>query len=122
MPQASKAFIHLARGDRRIAQALLHVYKHGGIFDAWSEFFDYDRWMKHFSEVEIDPAFYAHRPFAKDEILPWDIIDIGVTKEFLLRENKKAHESVTTPNCREKCSACGANCLGGEKTWCNQKH
>ena len=77
--------------------------------------------MQVFDACGVDPAFYANREFGKEEVLPWDIIDIGVTKEFLLRENKKAHESKTTPNCREKCSACGADCLGGEKTWCNRK-
>lgn len=110
-----------ARGDRKLCKALLEAHKDGIKFDAWDEYFDYDKWMAVFEKCGIDPAFYANREFGKDEILPWDIIDIGVTKEFLLNENKKAHESVTTPNCREKCSACGANCLGGEKTWCNRK-
>ncbi len=111
-----------ARGDRKLGACLLEGHKAGLKFDAWDEYFDYEKWMSVFEKCGIDPAFYANREFGKDEILPWDIIDIGVTKEFLLRENKKAHESKTTPNCREKCSACGADCLGGEKTWCNQKH
>lgn len=110
-----------ARGDRKLGACLLEGHKAGLKFDAWDEYFDYEKWMSVFEKCGIDPAFYANREFGKDEILPWDIIDIGVTKEFLLRENQKAHESKTTPNCREKCSACGANCLGGEKTWCNQK-
>ena len=110
-----------ARGDRKLGACLLEGHKAGLKFDAWDEYFDYEKWMSVFEKCGIDPAFYANREFGKDEILPWDIIDIGVTKEFLLRENQKAHESKTTPNCREKCSGCGANCLGGEKTWCNQK-
>lgn len=110
-----------ARGDRRLCKAMLAAHKAGLKFDAWDEYFNYEKWMEVFEECGIDPAFYANREFGKDEVLPWDIIDIGVTKEFLLRENKKAHESKTTPNCREKCSACGADCLGGEKTWCNRK-
>lgn len=111
-----------ARGDRKLGACLLEGHKAGLKFDAWDEYFDYEKWMSVFEKCGIDPAFYANREFGKDEILPWDIIDIGVTKEFLLRENQKAHESKTTPNCREKCSACGANCLGGEKTCCNPKH
>lgn len=111
-----------ARGDRKLCKVMLEGHKAGLKFDAWDEYFDYEKWMSVFEKCGIDPAFYANREFGKDEILPWDIIDIGVTKEFLLRENAKAHESKTTPNCREKCSACGANCLGGEKTWCSQKH
>ncbi len=111
-----------ARGDRKLCKVMLEGHKAGLKFDAWDEYFDYEKWMSVFEKCGVDPAFYANREFGKDEILPWDIIDIGVTKEFLLRENQKAHESKTTPNCREKCSACGANCLGGEKTWCNQKH
>ncbi|MBE6643321.1 MAG: TIGR03960 family B12-binding radical SAM protein [Ruminococcaceae bacterium] len=110
-----------ARGDRKLCRCMLEGHKAGLKFDAWDEYFDYEKWMSVFEKCGIDPAFYANREFGKDEILPWDIIDIGVTKEFLLRENAKAHESKTTPNCREKCSACGANCLGGEKTWCSKK-
>ncbi len=110
-----------ARGDRKLCKALLEAHKDGIKFDAWDEYFDYEKWMNVFEKTGIDPAFYANRQFGKDEILPWDIIDIGVTKEFLLRENVKAYESKTTPNCKEKCSACGADCLGGEKTWCHRK-
>lgn len=110
-----------ARGDRKLCKVLLEAHKAGIKFDAWDEYFDYEKWMEVFEKCGVDPAFYANREFGKDEVLPWDIIDIGVTKEFLLRENQKAHESLTTPNCKEKCSGCGANCLGGEKTWCNRK-
>ena len=108
----------LARGDRRLSDALELACNEGFTFDAWSEFFDYDKWMSVFERSGIDPAFYANRRWSYDEILPWDIIDCGVTKEFLIRESKKAHEGVATPNCREKCSGCGANKLGGERTCC----
>jgi len=110
-----------ARGNRKLCAALLEAHRQGIKFDAWDEYFDYDKWMKVFETCNIDPSFYANRTFGKDEVLPWDIIDIGVTKEFLIRENAKAYESKTTPNCREKCSACGADCLGGERTWCHRK-
>ena len=110
-----------ARGDRKLCKAILEAHKSGMKFDAWDEYFSYEKWLEIFEKTDIDPAFYANREFGKDEVLPWDIIDIGVTKEFLLNENKKAHESVTTPNCKQKCSACGANCLGGEKTWCRRE-
>ncbi len=108
----------LARGDRRLSDALELACKEGFTFDAWSEFFDYNKWISVFERTGVDPAFYANRRWSYDEILPWDIIDCGVTKEFLIRESKKAHEGSTTPNCREKCSGCGANKLGGERTCC----
>ena len=108
----------LARGDRRLSDALELACKEGFTFDAWSEFFDYNKWISVFERTGVDPAFYANRRWSYDEILPWDIIDCGVTKEFLIRESKKAHEGVSTPNCREKCSGCGANKLGGERTCC----
>ena len=108
----------LARGDRRLSDALELACKEGFTFDAWSEFFDYNKWISVFERTGIDPAFYANRRWSYDEVLPWDIIDCGVTKEFLIRESKKAHEGATTPNCREKCSGCGANKLGGERTCC----
>ena len=111
----------LARGDRRLADALELACREGFKFDAWSEFFDYDKWMSVFERSGIDPAFYANRRYSYDEVLPWDIIDCGVTKDFLIRESKKAHEGETTPNCREKCSGCGANRLGGERSCCPKK-
>ena len=111
----------LARGDRRLADALELACREGFKFDAWSEFFDYDKWMSVFERSGIDPAFYANRRYSYDEVLPWDIIDCGVTKDFLIRESKKAHEGETTPNCREKCSGCGTNRLGGERSCCPKK-
>ncbi len=112
----------LARGNRTLCAALALAAKEGFCFDAWDEFFDYDKWMSVFERTGVDPAFFANRAFGLDEILPWDIIDCGVTKEFLLRERAKAYEAATTPNCREKCSGCGANRLGGERTPCPTCH
>ena len=103
----------LARGDRRIGKALLEAFHRGFNLDAWSEHFKFDEWMEIFREVGLDPDFYACRRRAEDEIFPWDHLDIGVTKEFLLAENRKAHESTTTPNCRQQCSHCGATCFKG---------
>ena len=103
----------LARGDRKIGQALLKVYEKGGIFDAWSEYFDYQRWVDAFAECGIDTDFYTMRERDLDEISPWDFIDIGVSKEFLKREWKNAHDEKVTPNCRMKCSGCGAMKFGG---------
>ena len=108
----------LALGDRRLSKALLLAHERGFGFDAWDEYFDAEAWMKVFADSDIDTAFYANRRRADDEVLPWDIIDVGVTKEFLLREKKKAYEEKTTPSCREQCSGCGANCLGGKDTCC----
>ncbi|MBQ9760864.1 MAG: TIGR03960 family B12-binding radical SAM protein [Clostridia bacterium] len=108
----------LARGDRRLADALELACKEGFCFDAWDEYFDYDRWIDVFRRTGIDPAFYANRRFGNDEILPWDVIDCGVSKEFFLREQARAYAAATTPNCREKCSACGANKLGGVRAIC----
>ena len=110
-----------ARGDRKLCAALLEAHKRGIRFDAWEEFFSYDAWMEIFSAVGVDADFYTTRGFGLDEILPWDIIDCGVDKSFLLRERTKAYETKTTRNCMEACSACGADKLGGEQTWCNRE-
>lgn len=110
-----------SKGDRRLSKAIALALSKGMRFDAWDEYFDYDKWMGVFEECGIDPSFYANRKIGFDEILPWDVIDIGVNKSFLISENKKAYESKTTPNCKEKCSGCGANKLGKELTWCPKK-
>lgn len=98
----------LARGDRRLSQAILEVYNNGGYFDAWNEFFDYSRWLDAFEKCGIEPDFYTKRLRDDNEIFPWDFIDVGITKEFLLREWKTALSEKVTPNCRMRCSACGA--------------
>ncbi len=108
----------LARGDRRLSKALELAVREGFKFDAWDEYFDYDRWISVLERSGIDPAFYANRELGEDEVLPWDIIDCGVSKEFFLRERKNAYSEKTTPSCREKCSACGAHKLGGKDTCC----
>ncbi len=103
----------LARGDRRTGEAVLNAYRSGCMFDAWNETFDFEKWKKAFSDAGLDMDFYTLRERPEDEIFPWDFIDIGVTKEFLLREWKKAFKEEITPNCREKCSACGASVFKG---------
>ena len=98
----------LARGDRKVADVLELAYKKGALFDAWSEYFRYDLWMESFEELNIDPEFYTLRQRPLDELLPWDFINAGVTKKFLQKEWKTAMEETVTPNCRMKCSGCGA--------------
>ena len=106
-----------ARGDRRLGKALLLAADMDVMFDAWDECFDFDRWMEIFESADIDPKFYT-RAFALDEVLPWDIIDCGVTKQYLLRERERAYAEKTTPSCKENCNGCGANKLGGKNRWC----
>ena len=111
----------LAKGNRKMSKALLSAHKAGRMFDAWDEYFDYDAWLAAFAEAGIDPKFFAEREIPLDEILPWDVIDCGVDRRFLLRERKKAYESTTTPCCKESCAGCGANKMGGNCTWCPGK-
>ena len=103
----------LARGDRRAADVILKAYQKGALYDAWSEHFRYDLWKEAFAETGIDLDFYTLRERPVTEILPWDFIDAGVTKKFLIREWENAHKETVTPNCREKCSGCGAMKYGG---------
>lgn len=103
----------LARGDRRIADVLESAYRKGAIFDAWSEYFRYDLWMEAFEEVGLDPEFYTLRERPLDEIFPWDFISIGVSRKFLEKEWEKAHREEVTPNCKMKCSGCGAGVYKG---------
>ena len=98
----------LARGDRRTSRVILEAYRLGALFDAWTEHWDYDRWLKAFENTGVDMDFYTKRVRDEEEIFPWDFIDIGVTKSFLLREWKRAHEEQVTKNCRAGCSGCGA--------------
>ena len=99
-----------ARGDRRLNKVVLEAFKLGCKFDGWGECFDYDKWMKAFEICGVDPAFYNHRKRNFDEVLPWSHLDYAVSEKFLQKENMLAHEGVTTPNCRENCSNCGAAC------------
>ena len=107
-----------ARGDRRLSKVLKAAHERGFAFDAWDEFFDYGKWCEVFSDCGIDMSFYANRNFGEDEVLPWDIIDCGVSKEFLLRERHLAYESKTTANCKEKCSGCGASSMAKSEEDC----
>ena len=100
-----------ARGDRRLGPVLVEAMNNGAKMDGWDEYFDYNAWLKAFDACGVDPTFYTVRGFAEDEILPWDHIDVGVTKKFLLRERKRAYEGLVTPDCRQSCSGCGADCL-----------
>ena len=100
-----------ARGDRKVADVIETAWRHGAKFDAWSEYFDFDRWLAAFEACGVDPAFYANRTREKDELLPWDVTSVGVTKDFLWRERERAYEAVITPDCRVQCTGCGANKL-----------
>ena len=102
-----------ARGDRRVSKALLEAYRLGCIYDSWGEHFRYDLWMQAFENTGVDIAFYNLRERDLDEVLPWDFINIGVSKEFLKREWKNAMEEKVTPNCRMQCAGCGAATFGG---------
>ena len=102
-----------ARGDRRTAKILYDAYKAGCLFDSWSEYFRNDLWMEQFEKNGLSLDFYTSREREKDELLPWDFIDAGVTKEFLWREYTKAKEEQVTPNCRKGCAGCGAKQFHG---------
>ena len=107
-----------ARGDRRMGQVLLRAYQKGCMLDGWTELFKYDMWREAFAELGIDPAFYAYRRREKDEIMPWDVIDCGVTKEFLWREKEKAEKAQTTKDCRKCCNGCGLQRFKGVCKYC----
>ncbi|MDO5127224.1 MAG: TIGR03960 family B12-binding radical SAM protein [Eubacteriales bacterium] len=103
----------LARGDRKLSAAIYDVYQNGGIFDAWTEYFDMKRYEDAFSRNGIDVMFYAARERNIDEVLPWDHIDTGVTKAHLVKEWENAKHGIITKNCREKCTGCGCALYGG---------
>lgn len=103
----------LARGDRKLCQVIYDVYQSGQIFDAWTEYFDKSNWDNALEKNHIDIGFYTYRDRSVDEILPWDFIDIGVTRKFMEKEWERAQAEVVTPNCRMKCSGCGAAKFGG---------
>lgn len=98
----------LARGDRKVGEVIYEAWKSGCRFDSWSEFFDYAKWQKAFEKCDVSPEFYANRRREYDEINPWDFIDIGVTKDFFIKQNKLAYQNVSTPHCRLQCAGCGA--------------
>ncbi len=107
-----------ARGDRKMGKVLLRAFEKGCILDGWSEQFKYEAWREAFEETGVDPAFYAFRRREKDEILPWDHIDCGVTKEFLWREKEKAEKAITTKDCRQGCNGCGLQRYKGVCSFC----
>jgi len=110
-PETSYLEAVFSRGDRRLAEVLETAWKNGARLDAWSEYFDFRRWMDALSACGLDGDFYAHRVREKDEVFPWSVPSVGVSREFLWRERERCYESVTTPDCRTRCSGCGANCL-----------
>ena len=101
-----------ARGDRRVGKAILEAYRRGCLFDSWSEYFHNDLWMESFDACGLDIGFYTTREREDDEIFPWDFIDCGVTREYLLREWHKAQTQTVSPNCKAQCQGCGANRFG----------
>lgn len=105
----------LARGDRRVGKAIYAAWKRGCKLDSWDEYFKFDAWKEAFEDAGLDMRFYANRRRSYDEVAPWSHIDMLVSHEFLVEENRRAHQGITTPNCREKCSNCGvAKCVGGD--------
>ena len=112
-PEVSFLEACFARGDRKLSDVLYEAWRLGCLLDGWSEQFRYDLWLKAFENCGVDPAFYANRAREKDELLPWDFIDAGVTKAFLLKENEKAQNAQTTSDCRHLCHGCGLNRFEG---------
>ena len=110
-PDLSRLEAVFARGNRRLAPVIEEASLQGARLDGWDEYFRYDIWQDAMKKYGIDPAFYTTRGYAEDEILPWDTIDVGVNKKFLLRERKQAYAGAITPDCRHGCAGCGANCL-----------
>jgi len=103
----------ISRGDRRLCDVLEAAFRKGAKLDAWEDYFSLPRWLEAFDECGLDPHFYANRRREHGEVMPWAHIDVGVSDAFLMREHDRCYEGVTTPDCRTKCSACGANCLIG---------
>ena len=104
----------IARGDRRVGKAIELAYKLGALFDGWSDQFNPFIWQQAFEQADIDPVFYTHRKRPVDEKLPWDFIDMGISKKFLQREWERSKEGITTPNCRDACAGCGLGCRNGQ--------
>ncbi|WP_427338987.1 TIGR03960 family B12-binding radical SAM protein [Caloranaerobacter sp. DY30410] len=108
-PELSFLEAVFARGDRRLSKALIRAWQKGCKFDGWADYFNYEKWMETFRETGIDPSFYANRHREYDEVLPWDFIDVGVSKKYLIKENEKAKEGILTRDCRKGCTGCGIN-------------
>ena len=99
----------VARGDRKIGKVIYDAFKAGAKFDGWSEYFNLDIWKEAMAKNGLDIAFYANREREYEEVFPWDHIDVGVTKKFLIRENEKSKQDAVSPDCRHKCNGCGVN-------------
>ena len=110
-PDLSRLEAVFARGDRCVGTVIEEAMKRGAKLDGWDEHFNYQTWLDAFDACGVDPDFYTVRGYGEDEILPWDMFDVGVTKRFLLCERHKAYRAVVTPDCREGCAGCGANKL-----------
>ena len=110
-PELSRLEAVFARGDRRLGPVIEAAVSHGARLDGWDEYFRYDTWLDAFQECGVDPDFYTVRGYGEEEILPWDTIDVGVTKKFLQLERKRAYNAAVTPDCRHGCAGCGANQL-----------
>jgi radical SAM family uncharacterized protein len=110
-PELSRLEAVMARGDRRLGAVIEEAVRSGARLDGWDEHFSYQTWMDAFDKCGIDPNFYTIRGYAEDETLPWDTVDVGVSKDFLLREKKQAYCEKVTPDCRHHCAGCGANKL-----------
>lgn len=110
-PDISRLEAVTARGDRRLGPVIAEAARNGAKLDGWDEYFNYQIWMDAFKACGVDPDYYTIRGFGEDELLPWDPIDVGVSKKFLLWERKRAYEGIITPDCRHGCSGCGANGL-----------
>ena len=107
-PQTSYIEATLSRGDRRMGRVIENVWRSGGRLEAWSDYFSFERWMKAFDDAGVDPTFYAHRERERYEVMPWDIVDVGVRRAHLWHEREQAYKSELSPDCRKHCSACGA--------------
>lgn len=107
-PETSYIEATLSRGDRRMGKVIENVWRAGGRLEAWGDYFSFERWMKAFSDAGVDPCFYAHRERAKDEVMPWDCVDICVRREHLWHEREQCYSGELSPDCRKQCSACGA--------------
>ena len=110
-PETSYLEAIFSRGDRRLADVIEWAWQHGAKFDSWSEYFDYQRWMDALSACGLNGDFYAHRQRERDEVFPWSRVSVGVKESFLWRERELCYQSQTTPDCRTRCSGCGANCF-----------
>ena len=110
-PELSRLEAVFARGDRRLGRVIEEAVRLGARLDGWDEYFDHSIWQRAFETCGVDPDFYTVRGYGEEEILPWDTIDVGVHKDFLRRERRKAYEGTVTPDCRQGCAGCGANQL-----------